>query len=105
MPRVSIFRAPLVAAYGGDARPADLGLQRGDVDDPSPAAGLHAAGHRLADEEGAGDVGGHQGVPVLQRELGERRPALHPGVVDADVDRADRVLDRRDAGGHRSRGR
>ena len=70
---------------GGDAGPADLRLQRRDVDDLAAPAGLHPAGDLAADQEGAGDVGGQQRVPVLVGEIDERCPLLHAGVVHADV--------------------
>jgi len=37
-------------------------------------------------------------VPALDREFGDRRALLHPGVVDEDVDGPRAGLDRRDAG-------
>jgi hypothetical protein len=101
MPLVSIFTAPLLAVYGRDVRPPELALHRADVDDLAALARDHAARHRLADDEHAVDVGAHQLVPVGLREFVERRTALHAGVVDEDVDRADLALDALDRGGGR----
>jgi len=53
----------------------------------------HAAGHALADQERAGQVGGNEVIPVLQRELGERGTALDARVVDQDVRRSPLLLD------------
>ena len=76
-----------------DARPAQLTLDRADIDDAATAARHHVPRHGLSDEEHAVEVGAHQHVPVGRIELVERRAALDAGVVDEDVDRADLGLD------------
>ena len=70
-----------------------LGLDRGDVDDPSPLARDHEARDGLGDEEHAVEISAHQLMPGFLRVILERSPTLDAGVVDQDVDRADLGLD------------
>ena len=77
-----------------------LALQARDVDDLAAAARDHPPRHGLADVEHAVEVGAHQLVPGLDREVLERGAALDPGIVDQDVDRALLGLDLGDAFGH-----
>jgi len=60
-------------------------VRRGDVDDPTPALGLHHRDGGAAGVEGGGQDDGDQGVPFLFRELVHRRDMLDAGVVDQDV--------------------
>ena len=77
-----------------------LALQARDVDDLAATARDHPPRHGLADVEHAVEVGAHQLVPGLDREVLERGAALDPGIVDQDVDRALLGLDPGDALGH-----
>src|SRR5215469_15257970 len=64
---------------------------RGDVDDPAPAALLHARDDRTGAQERAGQVRIDDRVPVLVGHLLQRVTDLaghSPGVVDQDVDGA-----------------
>jgi hypothetical protein len=54
-------------------------------------AGIDGAGH----EEGRIEVGRHQAAPVGVAEALDRPAVLDAGVVDEDVDRADRVASAR----------
>ena len=85
----------LARGVGRDARPAELALHRADVDDAAAVARDHAPRHRLADVEDAVEVGAHHACQSASRSP-ERRAALHAGVVDEDVDRAELGLDRVD---------
>ena len=69
------------------------------------AARDHVPRHRLADVEDAGDIGAQQLLPVVGREILERRAELHAGIVDQDVDRPDFGLDRGRRRPRRPRGR
>ena len=80
-------------------------LHRGDVDDLAGAARDHVPRHRLADVEDRGDVGAHQPLEGVGREILERGAVLHAGVVDQDVDRARRRLEAVDGRAGRRRGR
>ena len=67
-------------------------MRRADVDDAPPLALLHAGHRRARGVEGRGEVDGDDGVPLLDRELLDRRHVLDAGVVDQDVDRAEVAL-------------
>ena len=68
------------------------GMRRGGRDDAAPAAPLHA-GHRRPDGvEGGRQVDGDDLVPLLGRELLDRRHVLDAGIVDEDVDRPEGCL-------------
>jgi hypothetical protein len=61
------------------------------VSDPSPLAAApvqHAVGQLLSQHEAAGQVDLQHLAPGVQRELAQRRPELHAGVVDQHVDPA-----------------
>jgi hypothetical protein len=59
------------------------------------------ARHRLADVEDRGHVGLHQALEVRRVEILQRRPVLHAGIVDQDVDGPGRRLEIVDGGLHR----
>ena len=67
---------------------ARLPVDRTDVDDPAPAAFLHARKGRLGEIETAAQIGPHHGVPVFVAHLQQRAVAGDAGIVDDDVDRA-----------------
>ena len=56
------------------------------------------AGHVASDEEGAGEVGGDDAVPVGEADIQQRLSVLRTGVVDEDLDRPDFGFDGGDAG-------
>ena len=58
-------------------------------DDLAPSASDHSPGYALAEEEDVVQVHLDDGPPVFQAELIQWRAAVHPGVVDQDVDRTD----------------
>ena len=66
-------------------------VRRGDVDDPAPALRAHQRQRRGGGVEGRGEVDRDDLVPLLGREVGDRRDVLDAGVVDQDVDAADRL--------------
>src|SRR3954451_8086239 len=80
-----------------NARPDRFTLHRADVDDLAAATRRHPPTDLAAHQERTGEIGADQLVPVLVGELGDRRPPLHPRIVDQDVDRPDLVLDRSNA--------
>src|SRR5207237_10118603 len=60
---------------------------RADIDDPTALPALdHVQADRAAHEERAVDVGAHDLVPGLERDVLEARAPGRPGVVDPDVD-------------------
>ena len=72
---------------GDRVRPRDVGRERAVVDD-APAPRLlrgHRAERRLRAQEGAGDVGVHHPLPVLEGQLGDRRGHAEAGVVEQQV--------------------
>src|SRR3546814_4263589 len=66
---------------------------RGDVDDAALARLHHAAHHRLAAAEDAGEVGVEDRLPVLVLHPHQQVVAGDAGVVDEDRDRADVLAD------------
>lgn len=87
-----------VGAGGGAAQHAHHGA---GVDDLAAAAARdHPPGHGPGAVEGAVQVGGDHRVPGLVRHLVQRAAEVDAGVVEQDVDRAEAVLDRGDAGLH-----
>ena len=68
------------------------GMGRGRVDDAAPAARLHARHGGADGVEGGGQIDGDDLVPLLDRELLDRRDVLDAGIVDEDVDGAERLL-------------
>jgi hypothetical protein len=81
-------------AFGGVVgRPAghgDEALDTAHVDDAAPAALDHLRRHGAADQERAGEVGGHHLLPFRLAELQRRLANVDAGVVDQDVDVAER---------------
>ena len=57
------------------------------MDDRAAATGRdHAAGHLLRGEERRPEIEAHHRVEVVLADLGERLGAVHPGIVDEDVE-------------------
>ena len=75
-----------VRAAAGEPVPAREARHVHDGAVPAPA---HRRQNGPGHEEEAPDVGGHGGVPVLERQLLERPGDQHAGVVDEDPDLAD----------------
>jgi len=84
---------PLGRGVGRDGWARELALHRGDIDDLATPPRNHPSRHGLAHEERTGDIRFEQLTPAFDGEILERRPELHPGIVDQDVDRADFGLD------------
>ena len=63
-------------------------MRRRRVDDPAPAARLHARQGGADGVEGGGEIDGDDGVPLVDRELVDGRDMLDAGVVHQNVDRA-----------------
>jgi len=57
----------------------------GEVDHPAPAALLHAGNGVAGQMEGARQVDGDDGVPLLWRKILDRRDMLDAGIIDDDV--------------------
>ncbi len=68
----------------------DQAVRRGGVNDPAPAARLHAGDDEPGGVEGRAQVDRQDGVPFLGRELFQWGDELDAGVVDQDVDLAER---------------
>src|SRR5690606_11959257 len=97
-----------VLACQGDGEPVHAGLgrsvvglavlaleaiDRADLDDPAPLALAHALDHRTGDVEHRVEVGVDHLVPLLGGHAVEGGVAGDAGVVDQDLDRAQRRLD------------
>ena len=72
----------------------DQRVDRADVDDAAEAAFAHAGQNGAGQARDADEHHLHQEVPLLHRELLQRRDVLQPGVVDQHVDRTRDVLQR-----------
>src|SRR5207247_11186093 len=77
--------APLGGAVTSAVAERPDRLLGGDVDDPPPAAGGHCRAEALAQQEGGGEVDGHEPVPVGERQLGHGWADVHTGRVHHDV--------------------
>src|SRR5207248_3469173 len=71
-----------------------LAVDRADVDDPAEPARAHAVDHRPRHVEARGQVGLDHRVPLLEAHPVHRRVTGDAGVVDQDLDRPERALDR-----------
>src|SRR5207237_4420908 len=71
---------------GGDVGRADQAGDGGDGDDPAPVPLQHRADDGPGAEEGAGGVHPEHGLPIGQRDPGQRRRVGPSGVVDEDFD-------------------
>src|SRR5262249_4603933 len=71
-----------------------LAVDRADVDDAPEAARAHAVDDRAAHVEAGGEVGLDHLVPLLPIHALQRGVAGDAGVVDQDLDRSQRSLDR-----------
>ena len=82
------------AMFGRDIgrleRRRDQPVGRSDIDDPSPSPALHARQRRADHMEGAGEIDGNDGVPLVDGELVHRRHMLNARIVDDDVGGAER---------------
>jgi hypothetical protein len=76
----------LRAGVGGDFFETDEGIERRDVDDPAIAACEHGPAEDLAGAEGAGDVGVHDGLPLVFGKVDGGGALDLAGAVDEDVD-------------------
>jgi hypothetical protein len=68
---------------------AGLGGDGGEHDESSPAAAAHAGDDGLRYEEGGGEIGVEDGVPLLLADGFEGVDGIDAGVVDEDVDGAE----------------
>nr|WP_233160304.1 hypothetical protein [Pseudonocardia sp. MH-G8] len=75
----------------GEQPGALVGQLRGDVDDPTLAAGHHVAENGLGHEERALDVHAEHAVVVGLGDVGEVLIDVMAGVVDQDADVAERA--------------
>ena len=71
---------------------ASLTIDRGDVDDASPALGQHALDDLLGRVEQAGEIGINHRPPVLRGHLAEGAVAGDASIVDQYIDRADSLV-------------
>ena len=83
------------AVLGGDVGRlegrCDQAMRGGDVDDAPPFAALHLGHHGADGVERRGQVDGDDRVPLGDRESLDRLHVLDAGVVDEDVDLAERA--------------
>ena len=86
--------AALGRRVDGRALGADPARLRGDADDPAVLGLLHRRQRRVGAVEDAAEVDRDHPLPLLGRRVGEEAELVGAGVVDEDVERADR-LDRR----------
>ena len=93
MPLVEHLEPALGGGVGRDGRPAELAVDRADVDDRSLLARDHATRHDLSDDERAVQVRAHHLAPSVVREFLERHAPLNAGIVDENVDRTGLALD------------
>src|SRR5690606_39484421 len=70
-----------------------LAVDGTDLHDPAPLAVAHAVDHRAGDVEHRVEVGVDHVLPLFGGHLVEGAVAGDAGVVDQDVDRAQRLLD------------
>jgi hypothetical protein len=69
---------------------SSLGRAGGEVDDPATGAARdHVASDGAGDEEGAFDVGVHDGVPLGFGHVDDEGAGVDTGVVDQNVDGAE----------------
>ncbi len=71
-------------------------VDRGDIDDPTPAAGHHRRGEQLAESEGSIDVDGEDGPPIVERHVGPMLVWRDADVVHKDVDPTGLLAQRQD---------
>ncbi len=68
------------------------------VDDPPPPARLHPRHGCPRGVESGGEIERDDRVPLVGREGFDRGDVLHPGIIDENIDRADRLHHPRDGG-------
>ena len=80
----------LGGTVGRHSGPAGLARHRGDVDDPTFASLRQFRDCRLATKEDALDVHVHGGVPLGLAGFHYRTHSDHAGIIDQDIDPAER---------------
>src|SRR5690606_571831 len=90
----AVFRGDVGGLVGTGAQP----VHAGDVDDPAPAAGVHARQVAAHEQERCGDHEALHRVEDVRREFRDRRDVLDTGVVDEDVDVGGQGVDGRGVG-------
>src|SRR6185369_5179612 len=87
------FEARLRGAVVGVRLAGDVGIDRGDVDDPAPAAPDHAHGGALRQAKAGVEVDLDDLVPLGVGRLARRPGVAVAGVVHEDIEVAELGLD------------